>query len=152
LESRPLTILLEKGKGHYHSSPINISDKNTEESSEEEVFMPLPGARKPGSKPNLRLEEDESGSGSESESDDKNTVNSEDFIVEDEGDVQVVLPDQFSNLAAQPEERAFKVLFQLFVHVACQPAELRKEYMKARLKGELGVVHFILLLFCTKSF
>lgn len=56
------------------------------------------------------------------------------FIEEDDEEVPE-LPMQFSSNRAQPLATSFKIVFQLFVHVACQQPHLREELMQSRLES-----------------
>lgn len=109
---------------------MNASDNEETTSEEEENVQPIPGARKNVSNVS---------NGDDTSNDDASSHNEQNFIVEDDGKVEYVLPDQFSNTTTQPEERAFKVIFQLFVLVACQSPQLREEYMKMTINGMCAV-------------
>jgi hypothetical protein len=106
------------------SSEDNSIQENThtvEESSDDQSVGPIPGSRKMGSEDPIQID---------SSSEDN------DFIVEDDDEGQnIALPMEYSINRAQPVEMSFKVVVQLFVHVACQSHHLRETYMEARLKG-----------------
>ena len=61
---------------------------------------------------------------------------SDDFIVEDDGKVQ--LPAQFSMETHQDLQHQLKKIFQFFVHIAVQRPKSRKKFMEESLKGEFS--------------
>lgn len=128
------------------SKPSIIELLSDEDEEEEAAFVPIPGSKRPdGSSPTVNkkgktkanISSHSSSEGEEQEDD------IEKFIVNDEeieGDATggghgMMLPVNFSIRGAQPLAHSFKVFFQLLVHVAYQPENVRKEYMKARLEG-----------------
>ncbi|PVF97780.1 hypothetical protein CPB86DRAFT_706347 [Serendipita vermifera] len=94
----------------------------TDEDSDGQPIRPIPGSHKAGS----AADPVQVDSGSEED----------DFIVKDDEEEEIIsLPMEYSMNRAQPVEISFKVVVQLFVHVACQSHHLRATYMEARLKG-----------------
>ena len=57
------------------------------------------------------------------------------FIVDDNGAATAELPLQFSMKTYQDLMHHFKIICQLFVHLAVQDGDDRKSFMKQRLKG-----------------
>lgn len=116
--------------GERHKLPSEPSEESSSEAESEDArspkFKPIPGAQRPvGSR----------ASNSENDSRSSNSDTS-DFVVEDDGNVEVVLPAAYSSQKMQPLSHSFKVFFQFLVHIACQPPRLRALHMKARLEGK----------------
>ena len=59
----------------------------------------------------------------------------EDFVVQDDGSVIPDLPMAFSRHSHQDTGHDFKVVCQLFVHLAMMPMDERRVYMEKMLKG-----------------
>ncbi|KAF8964710.1 hypothetical protein BDZ97DRAFT_1757813 [Flammula alnicola] len=93
-------------------------------SEEEEEFLTKPFK---GSKPSGESDGD-------SDSEQSASDGSSDFIVFDDGSVE--LPPQFSMETHQDLSYQFKKIFQFFVHVAVQSAENRAAYMKKQIRDE----------------
>lgn len=68
------------------------------------------------------------------DSDEDDKESSSDFIVEDDGQVQ--LPAQFSMETHQDLQHQFKKIFQFFVHIAVQEPAVRREFMEENLNSE----------------
>lgn len=60
----------------------------------------------------------------------------DDFVVEDDGAAIPELPVAFSRRAHQDSSHDFKVVCQLFVHLAMMPVGERRSFMEQILKGE----------------
>jgi hypothetical protein len=74
-------------------------------------------------------QEDSDGNGNDSDND------MEDFVVQDDGSVIPDLPMAFSRQSHQDTRHDFKVVCQLFVHLAMMPMDERRTYMEEMLKG-----------------
>ena len=59
----------------------------------------------------------------------------DDFVVQDDEAVMPELPMAFSRHGHQDARHDFKVVCQLFVHLAMMPMDERREYMENILKG-----------------
>ena len=59
----------------------------------------------------------------------------DDFVVQDDGAVIPELPMAFSLHGHQDMRHDFKIVCQLFVHIAMMPMNERREYMENILKG-----------------
>ena len=59
----------------------------------------------------------------------------DDFVVQDDGSVIPDLPMAFSRRSHQDTRHDFKVVCQLFVHLAMMPMDNRRAYMEEMLKG-----------------
>jgi hypothetical protein len=66
---------------------------------------------------------------------DDNDNDTDDFVVQDDGSVIPDLPMAFSRHSHQDTRHDFKVVCQLFVHLAMMPMEERRIYMEKTLKG-----------------
>ncbi|KAG1715708.1 hypothetical protein ID866_1471 [Astraeus odoratus] len=77
-------------------------------------------------------------SGSESDDDPTNSAEDDDFIVEDDsrGALAIQLPAAFSMNTHQDLSHHFKVICQLFVHMAVRPPHERRPFMQHVLKKE----------------
>jgi Domain of unknown function (DUF4211) len=64
-----------------------------------------------------------------------NDNDTDDFVVQDDGSVIPDLPMAFSRHSHQDTRHDFKVVCQLFVHLAMMPMNERREYMEKMLKG-----------------
>ena len=73
----------------------------------------------------------------DSDGDDRGDDNDDmdDFVVQDDGTVIPDLPAAFSRHSHQDTRHDFKVVCQLFVHVAMMPMDERRTYMEKMLKG-----------------
>ena len=75
----------------------------------------------------------------DSDSDDRggdgNDNDMDDFVVQDDGSVIPDLPMAFSRHGHQDMRLDFKVVCQLFVHLAMMPMDERRTYMEKMLKG-----------------
>ena len=60
----------------------------------------------------------------------------DDFVVEDDGVAIPELPVAFSRRTHQDSSHDFKVVCQLFVHLAMMPVGERRSFMEKILKGE----------------
>ena len=85
--------------------------------------MPFFGARRDGT------EDIDEGTSAQSRNDE------DDFIVEDDS-TAANLPAAFSMAARQDPAHLFKIVCQLFVHLAVRPANERHDYMEHILKSE----------------
>lgn len=102
--------------GQKQGLPPLVSD--TEQSgSESSVVEIIPGARPQADS-------------------DEESINSDNFVVDDENEAKVALPIQFSSHRSQSLKTSFQVVFQLMVHIACLEPHLRKDGMTRSLKGE----------------
>lgn len=74
---------------------------------------------------------------SQQEDSDGNDSNNDtdDFVVQDDGSVIPDLPMAFSRQSHQDAGHDFKVVCQLFVHLAMMPMDERRGYMEEMLKG-----------------
>jgi len=107
-------------------SPSNSSDEESEDPSEEEQFKPFKGAK-------LARKDAESSTGDENDSDDSSS-----FIVEDDNQaVAAELPSEFSMRSHDDLSHQFKIIFQLFVHVAVRTSAERHTFMSEQVKGKL---------------
>jgi hypothetical protein len=59
----------------------------------------------------------------------------DDFVVQDDGAAIPELPMAFSRQSHQDARHDFKIVCQLFVHLAMMPMDERREYMENTLKG-----------------
>jgi len=59
----------------------------------------------------------------------------DDFVVQDDGAAIPELPMAFSRQSHQDARHGFKIVCQLFVHLAMMPMNERREYMENTLKG-----------------
>lgn len=59
----------------------------------------------------------------------------DDFVVQDDGSVMPDLPMAYSRHSHQDIGHGFKVVCQLFVHLAMMPMDERRAYMEKTLKG-----------------
>lgn len=101
------------------SEPSESDEDSEEESASDET--PFKGA-KPHSDHDSLFDEDSDA-----------TVDSSDFIVEDDGAVAAVLPMQFSMETHQDLAHHFKKIFQFFVHIAVHPPADRRKYMEKQM-------------------
>jgi hypothetical protein len=67
--------------------------------------------------------------------DDHGCNDDDDFVVQDDGAVIPELPMAFSRHGHQDMRHDFKIVCQLFVHLAMMPMDERREYMENILKG-----------------
>jgi hypothetical protein len=72
-------------------------------------------------------QEDSDGNDSDNDTDD--------FVVQDDGSVIPDLPMAFSRHGHQDTRHDFKVVCQLFVHLAMMPMDERRTFMEKMLKG-----------------
>jgi hypothetical protein len=76
------------------------------------------------------------------DNDDNDSDNdTDDFVVQDDGSVIPDLPMAFSRHSHQDTRHDFKVVCQLFVHLAMMPMDERREYMEKMLKGTILYFH-----------
>jgi hypothetical protein len=66
---------------------------------------------------------------------DDNDNDTDDFVVQDDGSVIPDLPMAFSRHGHQDTRHDFKVVCQLFVHLAMMPMDERRTFMEKMLKG-----------------
>ena len=59
----------------------------------------------------------------------------DDFVIQDDGAAIPELPMAFSRQSHQDTGHDFKIVCQLFVHLAVMPMDERREYMENTLKG-----------------
>jgi hypothetical protein len=95
---------------------LKLSESSDEQTNEDEV-IPSRGSQ----------QEDSDGNDSDNDTDD--------FVVQDDGSVIPDLPMAFSRHSHQDTGHDFKVVCQLFVHLAMMPMDERREYMEKMLKG-----------------
>jgi Domain of unknown function (DUF4211) len=79
----------------------------------------------------------------DSDGDDRGDDNDDmdDFVVQDDGSVIPDLPAAFSRHSHQDTRHDFKVVCQLFVHIAMMPMDERRTYMEKMLKGTSLYIH-----------
>ncbi|TFK55040.1 hypothetical protein OE88DRAFT_1805440 [Heliocybe sulcata] len=118
---------LEKMKRKKRGQAVESSEE--EELEEEDgIVIPFKEARPD----NSHGDDDDS----ESENTEQDEVD-DSFIVEDDSQVVTAeLPSEFSMNTFQDLAHHFKIICQLFVHVAVQPPEKRHDYMETALKDE----------------
>jgi len=105
---------------------MSSSNEGSENPSEEEQLKLFKGAK-------LASSDAESLTRNESDSDDSLS-----FIVEDDGQaVAAQLPTEFSMQSHDDLSHQFKIIFQLFVHVAVRPSVERRIFMSEQVKGEV---------------
>jgi len=68
---------------------------------------------------------------------DDNDNDMDDFVVQDDGSVVPDLPVAFSRHSHQDTRHDFKVVCQLFVHLAMMPMDERRTYMEETLKSTI---------------
>jgi hypothetical protein len=102
---------------------LKLSESSDEQANEDEVVI----SQDP-------QEEDNDGNDSDSDTDD--------FVVQDDGSVIPDLPMAFSRHSHQDTRHDFKVVCQLFVHLAMMPMDERREYMEKMLKGTILYFHY----------
>ncbi|EGO21468.1 hypothetical protein SERLADRAFT_440729 [Serpula lacrymans var. lacrymans S7.9] len=117
---------LERLKRKKQGQPMSeSSDSNSDDDESHDSIKPFPGA-KPGLDSDHNFSSDE---GAEEKEDD--------FIVEDEGGTTATaLPAEFSMSTHQDLAHHFKIICQLFVHMAVRPRFERRAYMEQILKVE----------------
>ncbi|VDB82998.1 unnamed protein product [Peniophora sp. CBMAI 1063] len=121
---------LEKLKKRRGGQTAETSSEEEEEESEgedkdeEDEPVPFFGARRDGTE-----DIEEEGTSHQSREDE------DDFIVEDDA-ATTNLPAEFSMAARQDPAHLFKIVCQLFVHLAVRPARERHNYMQQILKGD----------------
>lgn len=106
-----------------------LSDSEEDEEQEESPLKPFKNAR-PG--PVFHDDDPESES-----SEDADAAENDAFIVEDDNDTPMELPTEFSMSTYQDLTHHFKVICQLFVHLAVQEKENRLDFMEQMSKGKL---------------
>jgi len=107
-------------------SPSDSSSEESENSSNEEQLKLLKGTK-------LASKGAESSTRDESDSDDSSS-----FIVEDDNQaVAAQLPSEFSMRSHDDLSNQFKVIFQLFVHVAVRTSVERHTFMSEQVNGKL---------------
>ncbi|TFY77907.1 hypothetical protein EWM64_g6105 [Hericium alpestre] len=114
-----LERLKRKKKGQKASNSSEQDDSDAEGSGSEgpSVF--------PGAKPHIGTDDE----------DEDDTLEDDDFIVEDDSQTVVpALPSAFNMSSHQDLAHHFKVVCQLFVHMAVRPARERKPFMQQSLK------------------
>ena len=72
---------------------------------------------------------------SQQDNHDDDNDDSDDFVVQDDGVAIPELPMAFSRQGHQDPRHDFKIVCQLFVHLAMMPMDERREYMENTLKG-----------------
>jgi len=95
---------------------LKLSDSSDEQANEDGVV------------PNQDSQQEDS-DGNDSDND------MDDFVVQDDGSVMPDLPMAFSRHTHQDTGHDFKVVCQLFVHLAMVPMDERRAYMEETLKG-----------------
>lgn len=104
------------------------SDSTSADESEDDV---LPGAR-----PNILGTSDPPEEDEEASGDDDELVG----FIEEDGNAAVELPAEFSMNTYQDLMHHFKIICQLFVHLAIQPPEYRQIFMTKQMKGIFELV------------
>jgi hypothetical protein len=97
---------------------LSFSESSDEQGNEDEVI--------PNQDPQ---QEDSDGNDNDNDMDD--------FVVQDDGSVIPDLPMAFSRHSHQDTGHDFKVVCQLFVHLAMMPMDERRAYMEEMLKGTI---------------
>jgi hypothetical protein len=101
---------------------MKLSESSDEQTSEDDdQVVPFQGSQQDG------------GNGDDSGDDNDNDM--DDFVVQDDGSVIPDLPVAFSRHSHQDTRHDFKVVCQLFVHVAMMPMDQRRTYTEKMLKG-----------------
>jgi Domain of unknown function (DUF4211) len=104
---------------------VKLSDSSDEETDDDDdngQVTPFQDAQQDDS--------DDDGHGGDD--DDSDT---DDFVVQDDGSVIPDLPMAFSRHSHQDTRHDFKVVCQLFVHLAMMPMDERRTYMEETIKG-----------------
>lgn len=101
------------------------SDEQTGEDDGHDSHEPFQGSQKDGHIGDPDADDDEE------EEDD-----TDDFVVEDDGVAIPELPVAFSRRTHQDSSHDFKVVCQLFVHLAMMPVDERRGFMEQILKGD----------------
>ncbi|KAA1471139.1 hypothetical protein DENSPDRAFT_837066 [Dentipellis sp. KUC8613] len=102
------------------------SENDTSEDDEERMSRPFFGAKPSGAGALSTDDEDV---------DDEDKDEDDDFIVEDDGSASApALPFAFSMSSHQDLAHHFKILCQMFVHMAVRPADEREAFMEETLK------------------
>lgn len=96
---------------------LKLSESSDEQANDDEVISDQDSQQ-------------EDGDGSNSDND------TDDFVVQDDGSVIPDLPVAFSRHSHQDTRHDFKVVCQLFVHLAMMPMDERRAYMEEMLKDE----------------
>lgn len=102
---------------------LKLSESSDEQANEDEIVINQDSQ-----------EEDNDGNDSDNDTDD--------FVVQDDGSVIPDLPMAFSRHSHQDTRHDFKVVCQLFVHLAMMPMDERREYMEKMLKGTILYFHY----------
>jgi hypothetical protein len=113
--------LTEKKRGVMRSQS---SDEQTSEDNDQST------SSQDSQKDNSNQDRDNHGSHDDDEDID------DDFVVQDDGAVIPELPMAFSRHGHQDMRHDFKIVCQLFVHLAMMPMDERREYMENILKGK----------------
>lgn len=100
---------------------LKLSESSDEQVNEDEIVI------------NQDSQEDNDGDDSDNDTDD--------FVVQDDGSVIPDLPMAFSRHSHQDTGHDFKVVCQLFVHLAMMPMDERRAYMEKMLKGTILYFH-----------
>ncbi|TCD71879.1 hypothetical protein EIP91_000011 [Steccherinum ochraceum] len=119
---------LERMKRRKRGEKVSESEEE-DEASDEAPAKPFKRAR-----PGLVSPEDDSESGSENANEEEEEEDT--FIVEDDNAVPLELPAQFSMSTYQDLTHHFKVICQLFVHLAVQKREDRADFMEQMRKDQ----------------
>ncbi|KAJ3829026.1 hypothetical protein EV361DRAFT_877176 [Lentinula raphanica] len=119
---------LERLKRKKQGKPMDSDEEEEDEEEEEEAVVPFKGA-KPGDDRDSLFDESD-------DSDESKSVDSENFIVEDDGTGLASLPLEFSMESHQDLSHNFKKIFQFFVHIAVHPSIERHEFMDSQMKNE----------------
>ena len=93
-------------------------------------FLPLPGA-----KPHRKGHSDNSDSSDDEVGDEEDDEGLGGFIEEDNNTTTLELPAEFSMNTYQDLMHHFKIICQLFVHLAVRPTEERRAFMEQSMKG-----------------
>lgn len=116
---------MQSGKRGLTSSEPSYSTNEEDEDDEDDLNSIAPFA---GAKPD--------NSDAEDSSHDEGTHSQEDgFIVEDD-EAPVELPMEYSMNTHQDLAHHFKIICQLFVHIAVKPADQRRSFMEDTMKSE----------------
>ncbi|KAH8106967.1 hypothetical protein BXZ70DRAFT_1028583 [Cristinia sonorae] len=118
---------LEKMKRKKRGEKVSDSDEDEEESDDEPPTKPFKHAR-PGA---VTIDDDSDSVESPAAEDEEDT-----FIIEDDENAPLELPAEFSMSTYQDLAHHFKIICQLFVHLAVQEKDDRLEFMEQMSKEQ----------------
>lgn len=115
----------KRGLAPLESSQSSQSESEADEDDDDSIFStPFPGARPDG------------GDGTKNSSNDSTHSPEDDSFIVDDGEAPAELPMQFSMNTHQDLVHHFKIICQLFVHVAVRPIQERRSYMEHVMKSK----------------